>query len=95
MIAPGRIGLIGDFDPTFRPHVAATDALQHAAAGVGCVVEACWVPTESIDAGAPAAELERFDGLWATPCPRPYKSLDGALAAIRFARERNWPFVGT
>jgi CTP synthase (UTP-ammonia lyase) len=38
--------------------------------------------------------LERCDALWASP-GRPYRSMEGALAAIRFARDRNWPFVGT
>lgn len=25
----------------------------------------------------------------------PYQSFDGMLRGIQFARERNWPFVGT
>ena len=38
--------------------------------------------------------LESFDGLWASP-GSPYKSLDGMLKGIEFARKRDWPFLGT
>jgi len=38
--------------------------------------------------------LETFDGLWAAP-GAPYRSLQGGLTGIRFARERGVPFVGT
>jgi len=35
-----------------------------------------------------------FDGLWCVP-GSPYRSMNGALNAIRFARENNIPFIGT
>ncbi len=89
-----RVGIVGDFDDALRPHVATNEAIRDAAAS-GCVAEPCWIPTDVIDPVDPARQLERFDAPWGAPCPRPYKSLDGALAAIRFARERHWPFVGT
>src|SRR6202030_1753392 len=38
--------------------------------------------------------LESFDGLWASP-GSPYKSFDGMLKGIEFARRRDWPFLGT
>jgi YD repeat-containing protein len=38
--------------------------------------------------------LSRFDGLWIAPAS-PYRSMDGALTAIRYARERGVPLVGT
>jgi CTP synthase (UTP-ammonia lyase) len=90
-----RIGIVGDFDDTFRPHVATNEAIQNASAASGCVAEPCWIPTDLIDPADPTSQLEYFHALWGAPCPRPYKSLEGALAAIRFARERHWPFVGT
>jgi CTP synthase (UTP-ammonia lyase) len=51
-----------------------------------------WIGTETVDPSAPA--LERCDGLWSIPAS-PYRSTEGALAAIRFARERGIPFLGT
>ena len=50
-----------------------------------------WSPTEHIHADTP---LERFDGFWCVPAS-PYKSEEGALRAIRFAREQQRPFLGT
>jgi CTP synthase (UTP-ammonia lyase) len=40
------------------------------------------------------AQLAGFAGVWCVPAS-PYASADGALAAIRFARESGRPFLGT
>lgn len=89
-----RIGIIGDFEPTRRSHLATNDALRHAAERLPADLEVGWLPTPSLVEPADPRELEMCDGLWASP-GSPYRSLEGALRAIRFARERNWPFVGT
>ena len=94
MTGPVRIGILGDFNPEFRSHHATNDALQHAAAGLDIVVESRWVPTPSVLAPQAQKSLESFDGLWASP-GSPYQSMDGMLKGIRFARERNWPFLAT
>ena len=52
-----------------------------------------WVATESI-AKEPQGRLKEFQGLWCVPAS-PYVSTEGALAAIRFAREQGIPFLGT
>jgi CTP synthase (UTP-ammonia lyase) len=93
MATPLRIGIIGDFDG--RPsHVATDQALGHAAGALHVPLEVCWLPTPSLIDGAGVASLEACAGLWASP-GSPYASVAGALAGIRFARERDWPFVGT
>ncbi len=89
-----RIGIIGDFDPQFRPHTATNDALHHAADRLAVALEARWLPTPPLLDPDSQRELEACDGLWASP-GSPYRSLEGALRAIRFARERNWPFFAT
>ena len=89
-----RIGIIGDFNPEFRSHHATTDALKHAARKLDLKLESHWVPTPSLtDSGADKI-LEGFDGLWASP-GSPYKSFDGMLKGIEFARRCDWPFLGT
>lgn len=40
------------------------------------------------------ARLAVFDGVWIAP-GSPYRSMEGALGAIRYARERGVPLVGT
>src|SRR6266851_693728 len=91
---PVRIGILGDFNPEFRSHHATNDAIQHAAAKLKIEVESQWVPTPSLLEQNANQVLERFDGLWASP-GSPYKSFDGMLKGIEFARRRDWPFLGT
>jgi len=94
MAAPVRIGIIGDFNPDYRSHVATITALAHAARALGVEIECDWLPTPSLlDVGAEQV-LAGYHGLWAAS-GSPYHSIDGAFAGVRFARVRNWPFVGT
>jgi len=86
-----RIGLIGDHDPAVTAHAAIPPALELAGRAAGVTVRPTWVPTDHIDPNAPALD---FDGLWCVPAS-PYASMAGAIAAIRFARERRIPFLGT
>ena len=85
--------MIGDFDPGFEPHAATDAALGHAAAALGVEVEVRWYPTESL-LDADPAEVLTEDALWCAP-GSPYRSLDGALRGVRFARERDLPLLGT
>ena len=88
------VGVIGDYDPKSRFHIATNEALRHAARALSASVEPSWIPTPSLASGFDGTTIERFDALWGAP-GSPYKSMDGALRAIRFAREKGWPFVGT
>ncbi len=89
-----HIGIIGDFNPNLRPHVATNDAIGHAAQALAVDVIPRWIPTPELDRPEVESVLETYDGLWAAPCS-PYQSMEGALRGIRFARKCNWPFVGT
>lgn len=91
-MAPLRVALVGDYQPESVAHRAIRPALEIAGESSGVPVGAVWVPTESIDARRP--RLERFDGVWAVPAT-PYRDQAGAIGAIRFARERGVPFLGT
>jgi CTP synthase (UTP-ammonia lyase) len=89
-----KIGVIGDYNPDFHTHPAIAKALNHAAGKLGVTAEAEWVPTPSLAPSASEKMLERFDGLIAAP-GSPYRSFDGMLRGIEFARTRNWPFSAT
>jgi CTP synthase (UTP-ammonia lyase) len=81
------IAVVGDFNPNNPTHRFTNTALDH----VGLPFE--WVSTESIN-DEPAAQLGTYRGLLIAPAS-PYRSMDGALSAIRYARERGVPLVGT
>jgi len=91
MTAAIRIGLIGDYNDTVTAHQAIPRALELAGDALGASVHFAWVPTEEIEDDL---RIREFDGLWCVPAS-PYRSMEGALRAIRFARERGRPFLGT
>jgi CTP synthase (UTP-ammonia lyase) len=86
-----RVGIIGDRDPSVTAHRATGPALGLAAGELGLGVVHEWLATETITS---PGRVARFDGLWAVPAT-PYRSTDGALLAIRYAREHGVPFLGT
>lgn len=89
-----RIGVIGDFEPAYHYHWATNAALYDAAAKLKAPLELRWLPTPSLEGPDAEKLLSRWDGLIASP-GSPYKSFNGMLRGIEFARTRNWPFVGT
>lgn len=87
-----NIGIIGDYDE--RPsHIATEEAIKHSAEQLRVTVETKWLPTDILEAGV-EQKLNGFDGLWCAP-GSPYKSMIGAINAIQYARENNYPFIGT
>jgi CTP synthase (UTP-ammonia lyase) len=87
-----RIGLIGDYRETVTAHRAIPVSLELAARELNREVEATWLPTTSLESNQ--SDLDTFDGLWSVPAS-PYESFDGAIGAIRFAREHTRAFLGT
>jgi CTP synthase (UTP-ammonia lyase) len=88
------VGIIGDHDPQRVSHIATVDALYHAAQALAVSVNVDWVATPTLEGVDPEVILARYDALWCAP-GSPYESMEGALAAIRYARERDVPFLGT
>src|SRR5258706_6337419 len=88
-----QIGLVGDYSDQVTAHRAIPAALRIASAVLGCAVEETWLPTTDL-AAAGRIDLSRFDGIWCVPAS-PYRSFDGAIRAIRHAREHAIPFLGT
>jgi CTP synthase (UTP-ammonia lyase) len=91
---PLRIAIVGDFDPQKLSHWATDAALQHAAAHSHQPLELRWVGTTALGSHGAERSLSSFDGIWGAP-GSPFASADGMLAAIRFARENDVPYLGT
>jgi CTP synthase (UTP-ammonia lyase) len=89
-----RIGVIGDFEPSYHSHFATNAALYDAAAALKTPLHLRWLPTPEFDRPGAERMLRGWDGLIVAP-GSPYRSLTGMLRGIEFARTRNWPFVGT
>lgn len=87
-----NVAVIGDFDESYVPHAATNAAIRHSASALGIDASVAWLDTEAL-----ATDLDpiaRADVLWCAP-GSPYRSLAGALAALRFGRENAVPTLGT
>ena len=87
-----RIAIVGDFDRGKHSHWATEAALFHAASRLGIGVEPCWNATPSL--AQDAGKLAAFAGIWGAP-GSPFASAEGMLRGIRYARERDVPYLGT
>lgn len=90
---PIFIGLVGDHDPEVTAHRAIPKALGRAALSLGRTVDPVWIGTDEV-AAEPEGSLASMHAIWCVPAS-PYRSMEGALIAIRRARERGIPFLGT
>ena len=89
-----QIAVLGDFRAESRNHQATNDALHDAAYQVGCDVAVNWTSSEMLAAGPLPELLANHDAIFAAPgCP--FRSMEGVLAGIRFARRNGVPFLGT
>jgi len=92
-VRSARIAVVGDFNPEYATHHAINASLEHAADSLGIRMESKWIATEC--AARDADKIFRnHDGLFIAS-GSPYRSIEGAFAAIRFARTQLWPLIGT
>jgi CTP synthase (UTP-ammonia lyase) len=83
-----RAAVVGDYDPANHTHSATDAALRHAD------VDFDWISTIDVETSGAPGTLASYAGVFIAPSS-PYRSMTGALAAIRFARERAVPLVAT
>jgi CTP synthase (UTP-ammonia lyase) len=91
---PVQIGILGDYHPDSPTLPSIEKSIQHAAEKLKISAKAQWLESDTLLDPSVEAKLESLDGLWASP-GGPYKSFDGMLRGIEFARRRDWPFLGT
>jgi CTP synthase (UTP-ammonia lyase) len=92
MPTPARLAIVGDYDPTMYTHLAIDEALGHVRELREHALERSWVATPTLAANA-SSSLALIDAIWLAPAS-PYVSMDGALNAVRHARESGLPFLG-
>jgi CTP synthase (UTP-ammonia lyase) len=91
------VGLVGEFMPSFPPHTKTNEAIEQMQSLLGLRISAEWISTCALETVANPyfkSYLQGFDALWIAP-GSPYKSLMGALNAIRYARQRDLPLLAT
>jgi CTP synthase (UTP-ammonia lyase) len=89
-----NIGIIGDYNPDHLSHQATNAAIGHAAEYLSAKTSVTWLPTPSFLTQEGKKHISLYDAIWVSP-KSPYLSLEGAIEAIRLAREMDLPLVGT
>lgn len=88
-----RIGLIGEFKQEVTAHIAIPHALELASQDLAYQYEAEWLATSQLEQDT-EQRLAGYQALWFVP-NTPYASMEGALRAIKYAREHHVPTLGT
>jgi CTP synthase (UTP-ammonia lyase) len=88
------LAIVADFDPGSKSHAATNDAIRHSADTLGMTVEPRWIGTAELIRPEGLKPLAEYSAIWIGP-GSPYASMDGALSAIRMAREAGIPLLGT
>jgi CTP synthase (UTP-ammonia lyase) len=93
-MAHREIALIGERDPGKPAHAGIEASIAMFQRDVDPALDFRWVSTAEVAALSPERALSTASGVWCAP-GSPYESTDGALRAIRFAREHHRVFLGT
>lgn len=88
-----KIGIIGEYNPRFKPHVATNDAINHSSKKLGASIQFDWISTKTALEQFKAI-TESYRGFWIAP-GSPYSHMIGALNIIKYCREYNIPLLGT
>ena len=88
------IAIVADFDAKSRSHTATHEAITHCASALGVAADARWIGTAELGRTEGLKRLREFSGIWIGP-GSPYLCMEGALAAITWAREHGVPLLGT
>lgn len=86
------LALVGDYSPAVPAHQAIPRAIELAGTAERSEVSWQWIRTSEVTNAS--RDLARFDAVWVVPAS-PYENMQGALDAIRWAREHARPFLGT
>ncbi|MDK2865793.1 MAG: hypothetical protein PWP51_916 [Clostridiales bacterium] len=88
-----KIAIIGEYHENFLPHTSINQAMEDLSHFMNVNIDYDWIETTDLISN-PSAVLKPYQGIWSAP-GSPFKSLDGALNAIQYARENNVPHLGT
>ncbi|RYG71718.1 CTP synthase [Lentibacillus lipolyticus] len=88
-----EIGLVGKYVELPDAYLSVVEALKHAGFAFDTDIKVKWINSEQLDNESIQHELEQVDGIL-VPGGFGDRGIDGKLAAIRYARENNVPFLG-
>lgn len=88
-----KIGLVGKYVELKDAYKSISEAFIHAGVANETKVELNWIHSESIDSDNVSEQLAGLNGILVAP-GFGSRGIDGKIAAVRYARENNIPFLG-
>ncbi|MBN2518713.1 MAG: CTP synthase (glutamine hydrolyzing) [Candidatus Altiarchaeota archaeon] len=87
------IGVVGKYAHLVDSYLSIKEALQHAGIKNDCRVNMLWIEAEDLEKNGAEAYLKDVDGV-IVPGGFGSRGTEGKIAAIRYVRENNVPFLG-
>ncbi len=87
------IGIVGKYVKLHDAYLSVIESLNHAGFELGAEVELRWIDSETVSRETAAALLAEIDGL-IIPGGFGDRGIEGKIAACRWARENDVPFLG-
>ncbi len=88
-----RIALVGKYVQLQDAYLSVVEALNHSAIHHGSKLEIIWVDAETLSWDEAERRLAQADGIL-IPGGFGVRGIEGKIAAVRFARENDIPFLG-
>lgn len=90
---PVEIALVGKYVQLTDAYLSVIESLRHAAIAQGGELKLRWINSEEIEANSAETYLKGVQGIL-VPGGFGIRGVDGKIAAIKYARENNIPFLG-
>ncbi|MCF8304444.1 MAG: CTP synthase [Bacteroidales bacterium] len=88
-----NIGLVGKYVELQDAYKSISESFIHAGTANECKVKLQMIHAENIDSSSVVEQLEGLDGILVAP-GFGERGIEGKIASIKYARERNIPFLG-
>ncbi|MEB3181340.1 MAG: CTP synthase [Nostocaceae cyanobacterium] len=88
-----EIAIVGKYIQLTDAYLSVVEALRHAAIAMGGELQLRWVNSEKLEIEPPENYLDNVDGI-VVPGGFGIRGVDGKIAAIEYARQRQIPFLG-
>ncbi|MBD2203384.1 CTP synthase [Calothrix sp. FACHB-1219] len=88
-----EIAIVGKYVRLGDAYISVVEALQHAAISTHGRLRVRWVNSEDLENAPAESQLEGVDGIL-VPGGFGIRGVDGKIAAIKYARDRQIPFLG-
>jgi CTP synthase len=88
-----KIAIVGKYTQLGDAYLSVVEALRHGAIAIGAKLDLQWVNSEDLEVQDPSIYLSDVQGIL-VPGGFGIRGVDGKIAAIKYAREHNIPFLG-